>query len=68
LNELAKKYSKSVVQKARTWLKAAIEEAIDQDFLFKNPARKLEMPVTRKSCKCLLSAKEIQELVTAVIA
>jgi hypothetical protein len=46
LNELAKKYSKSVLQTARTWLKAAIEEAIDQDFLLKNPGRKLEMPVT----------------------
>jgi hypothetical protein len=37
LNKLAKNYSKSVVQKARTWLKAALEEAIDQDFLSKNP-------------------------------
>ena len=55
LNPLAKKYSKLVVQKARTWLKAEIEEAIDQDFLLKNPARKLEMPVTRKSCKRYLS-------------
>ncbi len=66
LNELAKKYSKSVVQKARTWLKAAIEEAIDQDFLFKNPARKLEMPVTRKSCKRYLSAEEVHKLLMAL--
>jgi hypothetical protein len=40
LNQLAKKYSESVVRKARTWLKAAIEEATDQDFLLKNPAKK----------------------------
>lgn len=66
LNKLAKNHSKSVVQKARTWLKAALEEAIDQDFLSKNPARKLEMPVTRKSCKRYLSAKEIHKLLSAL--
>ena len=66
LNELAKKYSKSVVQRARTWLKAAIEEAIDQDFLVKNPARKLEMPVTRKTCKRYLSSEEVQKLLMSL--
>ena len=67
LNQLAKEYSKSVVQKARTWLKAAIEEAIDQDFLLKNPARKLEMPVTRKTCKRYLSTEEIHKLLIALV-
>lgn len=48
LNELAAKYSHSVVEKARVWTRAILEEAVDQDFISKNPARKLVMPVTRK--------------------
>jgi len=58
--------TKSVVQRARTWLKAAIEEAIDQDFLVKNPARKLEMPVTRNTCKRYLSSEEVQKLLMSL--
>ena len=41
---------------------------IDQDFLLKNPARKLEMPVTRKSCKRYLSSEEVQKLLAALDA
>ena len=44
----------------------AIEEAIDQDFLVKNPARKLEMPVTRKTCKRYLSSEEVRKLLMAL--
>ena len=44
LNVLAKKLSAGRVQHARFYLKAIFEEAIDQDFVQKNPARKLILP------------------------
>jgi hypothetical protein len=37
LNKLTSKYSKSVVAKARTWTRAILEEAIEQDYLTRNP-------------------------------
>jgi hypothetical protein len=37
VKRLAADWSKSVVQKVRTYLKAALEEAVDQDFIQRNP-------------------------------
>ena len=62
LNKLAKRYSESVVDKAYTYLRAAFEEALENDYLSKNPMRKVEMPKTRKPCKRHLSPEEIQRL------
>src|SRR5271157_3953704 len=44
LNDLAKKLSAGRVQHARFYLKAIFEEAIEQEFVAKNPARKLVLP------------------------
>src|SRR6516162_9195371 len=44
LNDLAKKLSQARVQHARFYMKAIFEEAIDQGFVEKNPARKLVLP------------------------
>jgi len=44
LNALAKKLSAGRVQHARFYMMAIFEEAIDQDFVQKNPARKLILP------------------------
>jgi len=44
LNDLAKKLSQARVQHACFYLKAIFEEAIEQDFIQKNPARKLVLP------------------------
>jgi integrase len=44
LNQLAVKLSGSRVQHTRFYLKAIFEEAIEQDFITKNPARKLIPP------------------------
>ena len=44
LNELAKKASEGRVKHARFYLKAIFEEAIEQEFVGKNPARKLVLP------------------------
>ena len=46
----------------RTYIKAILDEAIEQEFLGKNPARKLEIPRTRKPSKRALSMDEIAEL------
>jgi integrase len=44
LNDLAKRLSEGRVKHARFYLKAIFEEAIDQDFVTKSPARKLALP------------------------
>jgi integrase len=44
LNDLAKRMSEGRVKQARFYLKAIFEEAVDQDFATKNPARKLALP------------------------
>jgi integrase len=44
LNDLAKRMSEGRVKHARFYLKAIFEEAIEQDFVAKYPARKLSLP------------------------
>jgi integrase len=44
LNELARRLSEGRVKHARFYLKAIFEEAIEQEFVAKNPARKLILP------------------------
>jgi integrase len=44
LNDLAKKLSQGRVQHARFYLKAIFEEAVEQEFIAKDPARKLIAP------------------------
>jgi integrase len=62
LNELARRYSESLIDKGYTYLNAALEEAVDQEFLDRNPIRKVELPKSRKSSKRHLSAVEIEIL------
>jgi integrase len=62
LNDLARKYSKSLVKKVRTWGKAIIEEAVEQRFLSQNPARKLTLPPTRDTCKRFLTIDEYHRM------
>jgi hypothetical protein len=60
---LASQVSESVVRKAYTYLNATLEEAIDHDFLMKNPCRKIEkLPKARNPCKRHLSPGEIEIL------
>ena len=58
-NRLADKFSRSVVNKFVIWSRAILEEAVDQDLLPKNPAKKLVMPETRAENKRFLTLKEI---------
>ena len=62
LNGLAERFSRSVVVNFRTYIKAILDEALEQDFIGKNPARKLEVPRTRKPSNRSLSVDEITEL------
>jgi integrase len=49
LNELAKKYSKSIIMHVRTFLKSICSEAVEQDYLIKDPSRHLKRPKNTKS-------------------
>jgi integrase len=44
VNELAERYSQDRVKQARSYLKSIFEEAIEQEFLVKDPTRKLKIP------------------------
>jgi integrase len=58
-NDLAEKFSASVVSKFVTWTRAILEEAVEDDFIPKNPARKLRVPETRPVNRRFLSLDEI---------
>ncbi len=66
LNRLAQKYSESVVDKFMIWSRAILEEAVDQDFISKNPARKLVKPETKPVNKRFLALHEIPVLLSSM--
>jgi len=65
-NRLAQQYSKSVVTKFLIWSRAILEEAVDQDFISKNPARRLVTPETRPENKRFLQLHEIPLVLSRV--
>jgi integrase len=58
-NHLAQRFSKSVVTKYVIWCRAILEEALDQDLIPKNPAKKLMVPETKPENKRFLELAEI---------
>lgn len=67
LNKLADNdYSFSVVDHCRTMVKTILEEALDQELISKNPARKLETPQTREPEKPVLSNSDAKRLFDAL--
>ncbi len=60
LNHTAQTYSESLTDKAYIYIKAIFAEAIDQEYLERNPCRKIELPKTRKPTKRYLTLKEIR--------
>ena len=66
VKKIAASWSASMVQKVRIYIKAAMEEAIDQDLLGRNPARKVIRPATRATCSRFLSLDEITRLLDAM--
>ena len=68
LNDLAEaRASNSVVRKFRTWVKAVLDEAVEQQFLERNAARKLIIPETRPICKRFLRLEEVCTLLRALV-
>src|SRR5579864_4438879 len=64
LNQLAKKYSASVVRHVRLYLKSVFVEAVEQDFIRKSPARLLRLPYFAPVQKPFLSQADIQKLLS----
>jgi integrase len=62
LNALAESYSRSLVQKVLRQLRAMLEEAVEQDLIAKNPARRVKMPNTRRPCGRFLSEEELSAM------
>ena len=66
LNDLGERQlSYSLIHKVRTLLKAVIDEAIEEDWIGKNVARKLKVPRTKAVCKRYLDDVEIKRLLNA---
>lgn len=67
LNDLAKRMSEGRVKHARFHLKAIFDEAIDQDFATKNPARKLALPkLLRAVDKTTLTWDQLRSVLASV--
>lgn len=63
LKELAQTYSPSLVWKARTYLRSILNEAVELDYLKKNPLRRLKKPQIRKKIdKAYLTVEQVQAL------
>jgi site-specific recombinase XerD len=55
-------YGQSALKTARTYIKAVFEFAIEEDLVRRNPARRLELPPTRKPCERFLSMDEVHSI------
>ncbi len=62
LNTLAESFSRSLVKKVLVQYRAILEEAVDQELIAKNTARKLTMPPTPKPCGRFLALEEVDAL------
>jgi integrase len=65
LNQLARDYSRSMVFHCYTYLKSMCGEAVEQDFLAKDPGRKLKRPKTRKPDETVLEWPQYQAVIDA---
>jgi integrase len=68
LTSLAEKYSASLLKMTRAYLKSIFAEAVEQDFLRKNPARSLRMPKhTKAVAHPVLTIAQMQALLQAAV-
>lgn len=65
LNQLAKTHSGSLVRHVRIFLKSIFAEAVEQDYMLKNPARLLRIPVLKAVKKPFLTQEQIKKLLGA---
>ena len=59
---MAEEYSYSLVHKCRTYLRAILEEAVEQGFLSRNPLRRLPLPRTRPEQRPVLNLEQTAAL------
>ena len=67
LFEIAEKWSASVAKKVRVYVNACLEEAVDQDYIRKNPARKLTVGHTRQTNKRNHTPEELCRLLAGLV-
>ena len=68
LNQIARRgYRRSTLKHIRTYLKAALEYAVDEGLINRNPARKLELPKTQKSRERFYSLAEMKQLLSVAV-
>lgn len=65
LNSLARTRSASVVKHLRFFIRSIMAEAVEQDYIKKNPARSLQLPRVKAPAKPFLSLEEIKALLVA---
>jgi integrase len=65
LNQLSRVRSRSIVFHCHTFLKSICGEAVEQDFLLKDPSRKLKRPKTRKPDETILEWSQYQAVIDA---
>lgn len=66
LNELSERYAKSTVLHCLFYLRSICEEAVDQDYLVKNPAKRLEAPRTKRVDKTTLTAEQFRSVIIEI--
>jgi len=65
LNGLAERYSQDRVKQARSYLKSIFDEAIEQEFLVRDPSRKLKIPRNlRAKDKTVLSWEQLGKVLS----
>ena len=67
LGRMAKNFSETIVHKCRVYMKAITAEAVEQDYLMKDPLRRLIMPRTKKASKPTLTPEQIQAVVHQLV-
>ncbi len=60
LTRMSQEFSETIVHKCRTYMKAITAEAVDQEYLQRDPLRKLAMPRMRAEAKPTLTPEQIQ--------
>lgn len=66
LQELADEYSESLVTDCRTYLKAALQEAVEEDYLRKNPMRRVGLPEMREPSRPVVAMTQLKKLRAAI--
>jgi integrase len=61
INNLAANYSASVVEKGIIWSRAILEEAFEQEYIRKNPAKRIKKPETREIQRPVVDVRELRQ-------